>query len=65
MKREDVIRLMDDMPDEVDIETLLYRLYLLYKIDRAEAAIAVGDIIPHEEVMRMLNRWVLGIDSLK
>ncbi len=58
MNRQDVVDLMHDMPDKVDIEELMYRLYLREKLERAEAALAAGDVLTEEEVERLSEEWL-------
>jgi hypothetical protein len=58
MKKQDVLDLMHDMPDEVDVEELTYRLYLKEKFEKAEAALAAGDVFTDEEVERMSEEWL-------
>ena len=58
MQKEKVIAVLEDLPDEVDVDALTERLYLLQKIDAAEKEIAAGKGIPHEEVRRRLAKWL-------
>ena len=58
MQKEKVIAVLDDLPDEVDVDVLAERLYLLQKIDDAEKEISAGKGIPHEEVRRRLAKWL-------
>lgn len=58
MQKEKVLAVLDDLPDEVDVDALTERLYLLQKIDDAEKEIAAGKGIPHEEVRRRLAKWL-------
>ncbi len=47
-----------DMPDPVDIEEVMYRLYLLEKIEAGEADIKSGRTLSHEELTdRLARRW--------
>jgi hypothetical protein len=55
MKKADVIEMLRDLPDELDPEEIIYRIYLKSKIDRAEAEVAAGNVIPHDEVFRILE----------
>ena len=57
MKKQDVLELVQQMPGEIDADELIYRLYLKQKLETAEAAVAAGDIIPHEEVVRLTGEW--------
>lgn len=58
MQKEKVIAVLEELPDEVDVDALTERLYLLQKIDAAEKEIAAGKGIPHEEVRRRLAKWL-------
>lgn len=58
MQKEKVLAVLEDLPDEVDVDAFTERLYLLQKIDDAEKEIAAGKGIPHEEVRRRLAKWL-------
>ncbi len=58
MKKNDVLELLQEMPDDIDADELMYRLYLKQKLESAEAAAAAGDIIPHDEVVRQSDAWL-------
>ena len=58
MQKEKVLAVLEELPDEVDVDALTERLYLLQKIDAAEKEIAAGKGIPHEEVRRRLAKWL-------
>jgi predicted transcriptional regulator len=57
LKKSDVFDLLRDMPDDLDPEELIWRLYLKEKIERAEAAVAAGDVVSHAEVEKMIDEW--------
>ena len=58
MQREKVLSVLQELPEEVDVDSLTERLYLLQKIDDAEKEIAAGKGIPHDEVRRRLAKWL-------
>ena len=58
MKKNDVLALLREMPDDIDTDDLIYRLYLQQKLAAAAAAAAVGDAIPHDEVVRQSDEWL-------
>lgn len=58
MKKHDVLALLREMPDDIDTDDLMYRLYLRQKLEAAEAATETGDIIPHDEVVRRSDEWL-------
>jgi hypothetical protein len=49
---------LEDLPEQVDTEEVMYRLYLLEKIEAGEADIAEGHTLSHEEaVQRLTRKW--------
>lgn len=49
---------LEDLPEQVDTEEVMYRLYLLEKIEAGEADIAEGRVLSHEEaVQRLTRKW--------
>ena len=57
MKKSDLQVIVDQFPDEVDTEELMYRLYLIEKIERSEASLARGEGITHEELVKQTQAW--------
>ncbi len=58
MKKDDVLALLRDMPEDIDTDDLLYRLSLRQKLEAAEAAAEAWDVIPHDEVVRQSDKWL-------
>jgi predicted transcriptional regulator len=46
------------LPDDVSIEEIQYRLYVLEHIRAGLAELDAGDGIPHEEVEAEFARWL-------
>ncbi|HBG05308.1 MAG: hypothetical protein A2075_20665 [Geobacteraceae bacterium GWC2_58_44] len=47
-----------DLPDTVDTEELMYRLYLMEKIETAEEDLRNGKTLSHTEVQqRIAQKW--------
>ncbi len=50
--------LVKELPEEVDIEEVMYRLYLLQKIEAGEAAIREGKVLSHSDALaRLSKKW--------
>ena len=50
--------LIKELPDNVDIEEVMYRLYLLQKIEAGEMAIQEGKTLSHEDALeRLSKKW--------
>lgn len=55
--KNQVMDLIKGLPEQIDIEDLMYRLYLREKIEAAENDVKNGKLIPHDEVIRETNNW--------
>jgi hypothetical protein len=57
IRKEEVLDLLRNLPDEVDIEEVIYRLYLREKLAAAEADIAAGRTVPAAEARKQAEQW--------
>ena len=57
MQKQEVLSLLDRLPDPLDPEQLMHEIYLKAKIERAEEAIACGEVVSHDEVVRRSQQW--------
>ncbi|HLA38097.1 MAG TPA: hypothetical protein VJZ02_06500 [Candidatus Brocadiales bacterium] len=48
--------LLKELPEKVDIEEVMYRLYLLQKIEAGEADIREGRVLSHKVAMKRLSK---------
>ena len=56
--KEKLETFLKDLPEEVDTEEVMYRLYLLQKIETGEKDIREGRTVTHEEaVTRLSRKW--------
>ena len=51
MKKHELLAMLERLPDEFEPERLIDELYVRAKIERAEEAIARGDVVSHQEVV--------------
>ncbi len=58
MKKNEVLELLREMPDDIDADDLICRLYLKQKLEASEAAAETGEVIPHAEVVRRSDEWL-------
>jgi hypothetical protein len=56
--KEKVRQVLDDFPEEVDVDALMEKLLLLEKIETAERELANGEGIPDEEIETRLAQWL-------
>jgi hypothetical protein len=55
--KQQVFELIEDLPDELDIDEIMYRLYVRQKLETAEKDVREGRIISNEEVVRETSKW--------
>lgn len=55
--KQQVFELIKDLPDELDIDEIMYRLYVRQKLETAEKDVREGGIISHKEVVRETSKW--------
>jgi predicted transcriptional regulator len=53
--KEKLENLIRELPDMVDVDEVMYRLYLFQKIEAGEAAIKEGNMLSHDEAMKRLS----------
>jgi len=58
MQKERIQQVVDSMPDEVDVDELVEKLYLLRKIEIAEGQLADGKGVSHEDAKKRLEKWL-------
>lgn len=50
--KEEVLRLVETLPDDATWDTVMYEIYVRQKIAAGEEAIAEGRVSPHGEVKK-------------
>ena len=56
--KEEVIAMIRRMPDTATLDDIIYALEVREKIEEGLREIEAGHVIPHEEVMKGLSRWL-------
>ena len=57
MQKQEALRIVESLPDEVDVDELLYRFYVSAKLDVAEKDVRAGNVLMHNEVVRRSAEW--------
>lgn len=55
--KQQVLELIKDLPEEVDIDEIMYRLYLRQKLEGAEKDVREDRLVSHEEVVKETSKW--------
>lgn len=56
--KQEVEQLLQQLPDDATLEDIQYHVYVLEKIKRGRADIAVGNSQATEEAREKLSRWL-------
>jgi predicted transcriptional regulator len=52
--------MLEALADDVDFEDIQYHLYVLEKVNRGLERVETEGAVPHEEVKKRLNKWLVG-----
>lgn len=55
--KQEAIEAIQRLPDTVDMEEIMYRLYVLENIRRGQQDAAQAKTIPAEQVLRDIQAW--------
>ncbi|MGH7739268.1 MAG: hypothetical protein ACREL1_03885 [bacterium] len=52
-----VAEVVRQLPEQVDLDDLMYRLYLLKKIEKGEADIRAKRTVSHVDLLKKIKKW--------
>ncbi len=56
--KQQILKAIEELPDDASVEDAIDRLYLLYKIDRGVRQADRGELISQEEARQQMARWL-------
>ncbi len=56
--KEEVLELMEQLPDDATIEDAIERLIVLYRIQQGLEQLDKGEGIPQEEAKKRIRQWL-------
>ena len=56
--KEEVRKMLDQMPDDASFEDIQYHIYVLEKIERGLKDIQEGRLLSQEEIEQRMSKWV-------
>jgi len=56
--KQQVLKVIEDLPDDAGVEEALDRLYLLYKVERGLRQADRGELLTQEEVRVRMAKWL-------
>lgn len=58
MVKDQVIKMIQDMPEDVSVEDIMAELYFRYQVDEGLQQLDEGKGIPHEKVEKRMAKWL-------
>lgn len=55
--KQDALDTINQIPDNADMEEIMYRLYVLDKIRKGQEAVAQGQTLTSEQLQRDIDIW--------
>ena len=53
-----IVKAIEELPDDASVEDAIDRLYMLYKIERGLRQADRGELISQEEARQRMARWL-------
>lgn len=58
MIKEEVIKMIQNMPQDTSIEDIMAELYFRYQVDVGLRQLDEGKGIPHDEIEKRMEKWL-------
>lgn len=55
--KEDIIKLVSNLPDKFDVEDFMYKLHVLDKVKKGQKDIRKGNFIAADELRSEIGKW--------
>jgi len=55
--KQEALETIGKLPEDADMDEIMYHLYVIEKIRKGQHAIAEGQTLSHEEVMKEIEQW--------
>ena len=56
--KQQILKVLEALPENAKVEDALDRLYLLYKIERGIEQADAGELITQEEARQRMTKWL-------
>lgn len=56
--KQQILKAMEDLPDDASVEDAIDRLYLLYKIDKGIRQADRGELLSQDEARQRMAKWL-------
>ena len=55
--KQEALSTIGKLPEDVDMDEIMYRLYVIDKIRKGQQAIEDGQTLSHEEMKKEIEKW--------
>lgn len=55
--KQDALNTINQLPDNADMEEIMYRLYVLDKVRKGQEAVERGETLTSEAMQREIDQW--------
>ena len=55
--KQDALNTINQLPDNADMEEIMYRLYVLDKVRKGQEAVEQGDTLTDDELKQDIESW--------
>ena len=55
--KQEALQIIAEMPDDADMNEIMYRLYVLDKVRKGQDAATKGEIVTSDELEREIESW--------
>ena len=55
--KQEALESIQRLPEDVDIDEIMYRLYVVDKLRKSREAIEQGQVIGHDNLKREIEQW--------
>ena len=56
--KQQILKAIEDLPDNASVEDAIDRLYLLYKIDKGIRQADRGELVSQDEARQRMAKWL-------
>lgn len=56
--KDQILKAIQDLPDDATVESAMERLYLLYNIEQGIEQADQGQVVSQEEAKRRMEQWL-------
>jgi hypothetical protein len=55
--KQEALEHLKGLPDDADLDEIMYRLLVIDKLRKSREAIAQGQVVAHEDLKREIEQW--------